>query len=524
MTLMVFFNSKISPRTSTVIFLPRSPLATAVVTSAMFLTCAVKLPAMEFTDSVRSFHTPPTPFTSACPPSFPSVPTSRATRVTSPANAFNWSTITLMVFFNSKISPRTSTVILRLKSPFATAVVTSAMFLTCAVKFPAIEFTDSVKSFQTPPTPFTSDFAPHARHFARKRIQLGHHDVNGVLQLQNFAAHIHRNLAAQVAIRHRRRNFRNISHLRRQVPRHRVHGIRQILPNAADALHIRLTTQLAFRSDFPRYARNFRSKRRKLVHHRVNRVLQLQNFPARIHRNLSGQVALGHRGRHARDVAHLVGQVAGHVIHRIRQVLPSSRNVQHLGLSTQLAFRSDFLRHARNFRRERIELVHHHVHNPRRVQELALQRPPFHFQRHLLRQVALSHRADNARHLGSRLHQVRDQAINRLYASRITYLRDGSRTLRNSAFLTDSVADARELFRHLLVVLKNLVQRVVNFSADTGAVRRQAHGKVAILKRNQRVQQFRCIYTLSRRFSSHALDPFDKIPLLPGLDQSRFNL
>ena len=39
--------------------------------------------AIEFTESVRSFHTPATPLTSACPPSLPSVPTSRATRVTS---------------------------------------------------------------------------------------------------------------------------------------------------------------------------------------------------------------------------------------------------------------------------------------------------------------------------------------------------------------------------------------------------------------------------------------------------------
>jgi len=43
---------------------------------------------MKFTLSVRSFQVPATPGTSAWPPSFPSVPTSRATRVTSPANAF----------------------------------------------------------------------------------------------------------------------------------------------------------------------------------------------------------------------------------------------------------------------------------------------------------------------------------------------------------------------------------------------------------------------------------------------------
>jgi hypothetical protein len=41
------------------------------------------------TESVRSFQVPATPFTIAWPPSLPSVPTSRATRVTSEANEFS---------------------------------------------------------------------------------------------------------------------------------------------------------------------------------------------------------------------------------------------------------------------------------------------------------------------------------------------------------------------------------------------------------------------------------------------------
>ena len=83
---MVFLSSRISPFTSTVIFFDRSPLATAVVTSAMLRTWPVRLPAIELTLSVRSFHVPATPLTFAWPPSLPSVPTSRATRVTSEAN------------------------------------------------------------------------------------------------------------------------------------------------------------------------------------------------------------------------------------------------------------------------------------------------------------------------------------------------------------------------------------------------------------------------------------------------------
>ncbi len=83
---MVFLSSRISPFTSTVIFLERSPAATAFVTSAMLRTWPVRLLAMKLTESVRSFQVPDTPSTFAWPPSFPSVPTSRATRVTSAAN------------------------------------------------------------------------------------------------------------------------------------------------------------------------------------------------------------------------------------------------------------------------------------------------------------------------------------------------------------------------------------------------------------------------------------------------------
>ena len=85
---------------------------------------------MRFTESVRSFHVPATPGTAAWPPRMPSVPTSRATRVTSPANALSCSTIVLMVSLSSSISPRTSTVTFFERSPIATAVVTFAMLRT----------------------------------------------------------------------------------------------------------------------------------------------------------------------------------------------------------------------------------------------------------------------------------------------------------------------------------------------------------------------------------------------------------
>ena len=115
---------------------------------------------MELTFSVRSFQVPATPRTLAWPPRRPSVPTSRATRVTSEAKAFNWSTIVLMVSLSCRISPDTVTVIFFARFPFAMAVDTSAMLRTCAVRFDAIEFTLSVKSFHVPATPGTCAWPP----------------------------------------------------------------------------------------------------------------------------------------------------------------------------------------------------------------------------------------------------------------------------------------------------------------------------------------------------------------------------
>src|SRR2546423_964370 len=104
----------------------------------------------------------------------------------------------LMVSASSAISPLASTVSLRFKSPLATAVTTRAIPRTWSVRLLAIEFTLSVRSFQVPATPITlaaefsfgADFAGHARYFRRKRVELVHHRVDGVLQFKDFALYV----------------------------------------------------------------------------------------------------------------------------------------------------------------------------------------------------------------------------------------------------------------------------------------------------------------------------------------------
>ena len=158
--LRVSASAATSPSASTVIRCDRSPSATAVATCAMLRTWSVRLTAIELTESVRSRQVPETPLTVAWPPSLPSVPTSRATRVTSSAKDDSWSTIVLTVFFSSRISPCASTVIFCDRSPCATAVVTCAMLRTWPVRLPAIELTDSVRSRHTPDAPRTCAWPP----------------------------------------------------------------------------------------------------------------------------------------------------------------------------------------------------------------------------------------------------------------------------------------------------------------------------------------------------------------------------
>ena len=125
---MASLSCRISPRTSTVIFFDRSPLATAIVTSAMLRTCAVRFEAIELTLSVRSRHTPVTSRTCAWPPSLPSVPTSRATRVTSEVKTESCSIIVLTIVASRRNSPcngrpSTSSRTVCSRSPRATAVI-----------------------------------------------------------------------------------------------------------------------------------------------------------------------------------------------------------------------------------------------------------------------------------------------------------------------------------------------------------------------------------------------------------------
>ena len=169
------------------------------------------------------------------------------------------SIISLIVSASAAISPLASTISFRFRSPLATAVTTLAMPRTWLVRLPAMELTVSVRSFQTPATPRTCAWPPSC-------------------------------------------------------------------PSVPTSRATRVTSE---------------AKRVELVDHRVDRVLQLEDLPLDVDRDLLGQVAVGDGGRDLGDVAHLVGEVAGHRVDVVGQVLPDAGHAADLGLAAEPALGAD---------------------------------------------------------------------------------------------------------------------------------------------------------------------------------------
>src|SRR6266852_1095775 len=215
-------------------------------------------------------------------------------------------------------------------------------------------------------------FACHTGDFRRKRAQLIHHRVDGVFELKDFAFDVHRDLTRQIASSHSHGYFSNVSHLAGKVAGHEVHVVGKILPCAGYTRHLCLPAQFAFCADFARHACHLAGERVELIHHRVERVLKLQNLAAHVHRDLAREIAGSDGRRHLSDVSHLAGEIAGHEVDIVRQILPGAANSGHLRLAAQLAFGADFAGHARDFTGERVELVHHGVDGVLEFEDFAL--------------------------------------------------------------------------------------------------------------------------------------------------------
>jgi hypothetical protein len=126
---------------------------------------------------------------------------------------------------------------------------------------------------------------------------------------------LHRKVLLQFAVRHRGDHFHNATHLFGEVGGHDVHGVSQILPGASRTRHLRLTAELAVGADLARDACHFRCERIELVDHRVDGILEFEDFALHVHRDLARKVAARDRRRYFRDIAHLCGEVGTEQVH-----------------------------------------------------------------------------------------------------------------------------------------------------------------------------------------------------------------
>ncbi len=152
-----------------------------------------------------------------------------------------------MVFFSSRISPFTSTVIFFDKSPrghgrghggdvahLGRQVAGHEVHAVGQI-FPRAG--DALHVGLPAEFSFGAHFAGHAGHFRGERAELIDHRVDGVFQLENFALHVDRDLLRQVAGGHGRGHRGDVAHLGRQIAGHEVHAVGQVFPRARHAFH-----------------------------------------------------------------------------------------------------------------------------------------------------------------------------------------------------------------------------------------------------------------------------------------------
>src|SRR5262249_52949011 len=151
------------------------------------------------------------------------------------------------------------------------------------------------------------------------------------------------------------------AHLLREVGSHHVYVVCEVLPCARHTRDLRLAAKLALGPDFAGHARHFCGERIQLVDHRVDRVLQVENFALRVHVDLGGQVAARHRSRDFGNVADLCCEVPCHRVDRVGQVLPRASHARDVRLATETTLTAYFARHARHFTGEGVQLVDHRV-------------------------------------------------------------------------------------------------------------------------------------------------------------------
>src|SRR6185437_8207144 len=188
---------------------------------------------------------------------------------------------------------------------------------------------------------------------------------------------------------------------------------------------------------------------------------ELEDFAPDVDGDLAGEVAGGDGGGDLRDVAHLAGEVGGHGVDGIGEVLPCAGDTGDGSLAAQLAVGAYLAGHARDFRGEDAKLLDHGVDDVGRAEELALERAAVDVEPDGLGQIALCHGGDGARDLGGGPQQVVDQCVDGAFhisPGAAQMLEAGA--LTGATLLADDLANALQLTCHLFVGGDDFVEAV----------------------------------------------------------------
>ncbi len=175
----------------------------------------------------------------------------------------------------------------------------------------------------------SADLACDTGHLACERVELVDHRVDGLLELEDLAADVDGDLLREVALLNRGRNLGDVSDLARQVARHQVDVVGQVLPHASHAAHVCLAAELALGAHLARHTRDLVRKSVQLTHHRVDRPgggeeLSLEGTTLDRQRHRLGKVAVGHRADDSRDLGVGLGQVLDQVVDGVERGRPGA--------------------------------------------------------------------------------------------------------------------------------------------------------------------------------------------------------
>ena len=108
-----------------------------------------------------------------------------------------------------------------------------------------------------------------------------------------------------------------------------------------------------------------------MINHVVDGVDKIEYFTADRDGHLLGQITTRHSCRGMRNSSHLQREIGGHRVHRIREILPSAIDTQHIRTTTELTLRTDLSGHTRDFSGEGAQTFHHVIDGVLQIEEFA---------------------------------------------------------------------------------------------------------------------------------------------------------